>query len=113
MDCSLPGSTVHGIFQARVLEWGAIAFSIILPDPLTMDIFSSLILPQASCFRGLYMFSSFGDIKLSYSYTTGHFSCPLHDAPYKHNRKRFLNMGTHILKLLYLLHLDGSELRDM
>ena len=27
MDCSPPGSTVHGIFQARVLEWGAIAFS--------------------------------------------------------------------------------------
>ena len=27
MDCSLPGSTVHRIFQARVLEWGAIAFS--------------------------------------------------------------------------------------
>ena len=27
MDYSLPGSSVHGIFQARVLEWGAIAFS--------------------------------------------------------------------------------------
>ena len=27
MDCSPPGSCVHGIFQARVLEWGAIAFS--------------------------------------------------------------------------------------
>ena len=27
MDCSLPGSSVHGIFQARVLEWGSIAFS--------------------------------------------------------------------------------------
>ena len=27
VDCSLPGSSVHGIFQARVLEWGAIAFS--------------------------------------------------------------------------------------
>jgi len=27
MDCSLPGPSVHGIFQARVLEWGAIAFS--------------------------------------------------------------------------------------
>ena len=27
MDCSLPGSSVHGSFQARVLEWGAIAFS--------------------------------------------------------------------------------------
>ena len=28
MDCSLPGSSVHGIFQARALEWGAIAFSV-------------------------------------------------------------------------------------
>ena len=28
-DCSLPGSSVHGIFQARVLEWGAIAFSVL------------------------------------------------------------------------------------
>ena len=28
MDCSLAGSSIHGIFQARVLEWGAIAFSI-------------------------------------------------------------------------------------
>ena len=26
MDCNLPGSSVHGIFQARVLEWGAIAW---------------------------------------------------------------------------------------
>ena len=29
MDCSLSGSSVHGIFQARVLEWVAIAFSIL------------------------------------------------------------------------------------
>ena len=27
MDCSFPDSSVHGIFQARVLEWGAMAFS--------------------------------------------------------------------------------------
>ena len=27
MDCNLPGFSIHGIFQARVLEWGAIAFS--------------------------------------------------------------------------------------
>ena len=33
MDCSLPGSSVHGIFQARVLEWVAISFSRDLPDP--------------------------------------------------------------------------------
>ena len=28
MDCSLPGSSIYGIFWARVLEWGAIAFSV-------------------------------------------------------------------------------------
>ena len=33
MDCSLPGSFAHGIFEARVLEWGAIAFSCQLPEP--------------------------------------------------------------------------------
>ena len=32
MDCSLPGSSAHGIFQARVLEWVAIAFSRINPS---------------------------------------------------------------------------------
>ena len=37
MDCSLPGSSIHGIFQARVLEWGAIAFSA-----------AALTLPQSS-----------------------------------------------------------------
>ena len=34
MDCSPPGSSIHGIFQARVLEWGAIAFSVCSPAPL-------------------------------------------------------------------------------
>ena len=41
MDCSLPSSSVHGIFQARVLEWGAIAFSMsktMCPNR-TLDIF--------------------------------------------------------------------------
>ena len=38
MDCSLPGSSVHGIFQARVLEWVAIAFS----DPLDYNMPNSL-----------------------------------------------------------------------
>ena len=33
MDCSLPGSSIHGIFQARVLEWGAIAFSDLIKQP--------------------------------------------------------------------------------
>ena len=43
VDCSLPGSSVHGIFQARVLEWGAIAFS-------SMRIYDSANLNA----RGLY-----------------------------------------------------------
>ena len=30
MDCSLPGSSVHGIFQARILEWGAIYFNALI-----------------------------------------------------------------------------------
>ena len=37
MDCSLPGSSVHGIFQARVLEWGAIAFSPKLPTEVHLN----------------------------------------------------------------------------
>ena len=36
MDCSLPGSSIHGIFQARVLEWGAIAFSV-APNPASFE----------------------------------------------------------------------------
>ena len=33
LDCSPPGSSVHGVLQARILEWGAISFSRDLPDP--------------------------------------------------------------------------------
>jgi len=39
MDCSLPGSSIHGIFQARVLEWGAIAFSVTYAIPTQIDNF--------------------------------------------------------------------------
>ena len=42
MDCSLPGSSIHGIFQARVLEWGAIAFPAIPPNRL--QFFEAVIL---------------------------------------------------------------------
>ena len=41
MDCSLPGSSVHGSFQARALEWGAIAFSALNLDR-AIDIYSCL-----------------------------------------------------------------------
>ena len=38
MDCSLPGSSVREIFQARVLEWGAIAFSIVNGNTPQIDL---------------------------------------------------------------------------
>ena len=37
MDCSLPGSSIHGIFQVRVLEWGAIAFNMDPPNQASLD----------------------------------------------------------------------------
>ena len=85
MDRSLPGSSVHGIFQARVLEWGAIAYS----DPSILTLNSLLCHKAFSdsparmnhfyafsylvcrgplhflrfCFRGNYVFSHFMDHK--------------------------------------------------
>ena len=38
MDCSLPASSVHGIFQARVLEWSAIAFSALPTGSIKMKL---------------------------------------------------------------------------
>ena len=43
IDCSLPGSSVHGIFQARVLEWVAITFSIALTRWTFVDKVMSLL----------------------------------------------------------------------
>ena len=41
VDCSLPGSSIHGIFQARVLEWGATAFSLFTAGPLLSMAFNT------------------------------------------------------------------------
>ena len=43
VDCSLPGSFVHGIFQARVLEWGGIAFSDLTSVNLSLTLGDSVI----------------------------------------------------------------------
>ena len=52
MDCSLPGFSVHGIFQARVLEWGAIAFSMnpyqIRSDQISHSVVSDSLQPHES-----------------------------------------------------------------
>ena len=59
MDCSLPGSSVRGIFQARVLEWGAIAFSA-----------SHLIVlhKQLSVFRTSYRFHPVRELQMGHRY---------------------------------------------
>ena len=49
MDCSLPGSSVHGSFQARVLEWVASAFS-------TNDLITSISKLQGE--KNLYLFAN-------------------------------------------------------
>ena len=41
MDCSLPGSSIHGIFEARVLEWGAIAFPCASSSPVFLMMYSA------------------------------------------------------------------------
>ena len=45
MDCSLPGSSIHGIFQARVLEWGAITFT---NFPASVPLFSFFALNKST-----------------------------------------------------------------
>ena len=48
MDCSLPGSSVHGIFQARVVEWGAIGLLV----EIKLDSANKRILPDAGSRSG-------------------------------------------------------------
>ena len=51
MDCSPPGSSVHGIFQARILEWGAIAFSMLKANfPLFPNYVHSWSSLPSTCF---------------------------------------------------------------
>ena len=56
MDCSLRGSSIHGIFQARVLEWGAIAFSI---WRMTYMLFLGLLKSQVTVWGSPCFFSQF------------------------------------------------------
>ena len=66
MDCNLPGSSVHGIFQARVLEWGVIAFSLL---SYSMVYFPPRVLPDMSGFKYLCFFivHSCGHLRSSFS----------------------------------------------
>ena len=59
MDCSPPGFSVHGIFQARVLEWGAIAFS---TTPLILATIISHV-NYCNCFPAHLLASAFSLLK--------------------------------------------------
>ena len=65
MDCSLPGSSTHGIFQARVLKWGAIAFSTI--DARAMNRLNHILLLN-SHFIGLLYVAKFSSSSYSKNY---------------------------------------------
>ena len=60
MDCSLPGCSVHGIFQARVLEWDAIAFSEIYVYFITIEKYFSKGIPFRKTGQSPYLKISSG-----------------------------------------------------
>ena len=69
MDCSLPGSSIHGILQARLLEWGAIAFS----EDLYIENYKTLIKEIKEDTNTWEKYTMFMDQKNQYSeneYTT-------------------------------------------
>ena len=65
MDCSPPGSSIYGIFQARVLEWGAIAFSALQP----LRTLKSLV-QHHSWKASILLHSAFFTVQLSHTYMT-------------------------------------------
>ena len=77
MDYSLPGSSIHGIFQARVLEWGAIAFSY---DQ-----------PRQHIKKQRYHFTNKGPSSQSYGFSSGHVRCE--SWTIKNAERRFSNCG--------------------
>ena len=58
MDCSPPGSPVHGIFQARVLEWGAIAFSIVEVTQVFYILLFCFLMTSVTVHKKIFQFSS-------------------------------------------------------
>ena len=57
MDCSLPGSSVHGILQARILEWVAISFSRCIPLSLAFEFCKTWEAENVFKFVGIYVWA--------------------------------------------------------
>ena len=117
MDCSLPGSSVHGIFQARVLEWGAIAFSMklvidylsscqmwywFINTPIWSRAILSRSLLSSNCCRWLLCWKNF----LHHSYLT---------PPYEIIRTYFTSVNSHcfgahfLSESKYFIHGRGAQ----
>ena len=62
MDCSPAGSSVHGIFQARVLEWGAITFSNINTNAVLKVSYISLY----NIYNGMLLYYNYYIIRIYY-----------------------------------------------
>jgi len=90
MDCCLPGFSIHGIFQARVLEWGAIAFSgkFTLPHP-----------------KSTFVLRSLSELLLSLSTWFPHGSsfCFIFPIPHLENNPNFFSFNNFLLVPLPLL----------
>ena len=104
MDCSLPGSSVHGIFQARVLEWGAIAFSL---NIMTQHNYKAKHLGQPGTFHLVYMWPD-----LYCEQTAGHF---LVDNANTSVRKNTAKDTAPVLRQFYYISHSGrgSEMRNI
>ena len=86
IDCSLPGSSVHGILQARILEWGTIPFSMDLPAQG-----SNLGLPN--CRQILYLLSHQRSLRALCMHAKSFQSCPTLCNLMNCSRRTPLSMG--------------------
>ena len=106
MDCSLPGSSICGIFQARVLEWVAIAFS--GEAPMFINIYLYIFICVYICIH-MYLFSVYLGTEDSERYTFLHKGI-ISVFPYMHIMwkalVKLLNVEYRLLLLLLLLLLS-------
>ena len=89
MDCSPPGSSIHGIFQARVLEWGAIAFS-----PFPSGIFNKYKICEIICIY-VHIYVQFSSVAQSCPTLCDPMDCSTPGLPVHHQLQEFTQTHVH------------------
>ena len=89
MDCSPPGSSIHGIFQARVLEWGAIAFS-----PFPPGIFNKYKICEIICIY-VHIYVQFSSVAQSCPTFCDPMDCSTPGLPVHHQLQEFTQTHVH------------------